>query len=169
MSPRRFTMLRACLYLSVFVRCAVSQDVEETVTYTQCTDGYEFDPVRQQCKDIDECSTVSDACKGGMKCVNHYGGYLCLPKTAQIFTEPPPPAPTPHREVLHRHMRCAPGFAPDEQNYCRGEAFTPVGSGARHGCRDAWGVGAPLNTPQHARAAGRMLAGIAEPPSHLPV
>ncbi|XP_069036011.1 EGF-containing fibulin-like extracellular matrix protein 1 isoform X1 [Lepisosteus oculatus] len=119
MSPRRFTMLRACLYLSVFVRCAVSQDVEETVTYTQCTDGYEFDPVRQQCKDIDECSTVSDACKGGMKCVNHYGGYLCLPKTAQIFTEPPPPAPTPHREVLHRHMRCAPGFAPDEQNYCR--------------------------------------------------
>ncbi|XP_069036014.1 EGF-containing fibulin-like extracellular matrix protein 1 isoform X5 [Lepisosteus oculatus] len=134
MSPRRFTMLRACLYLSVFVRCAVSQDVEETVTYTQCTDGYEFDPVRQQCKDIDECSTVSDACKGGMKCVNHYGGYLCLPKTAQIFTEPPPPAPTPHREVLHRHMRCAPGFAPDEQNYCRDVNECEVSNPCQHQC-----------------------------------
>ncbi|OBS75178.1 hypothetical protein A6R68_14284, partial [Neotoma lepida] len=51
----------------------------------QCTDGYEWDPVRQQCKDIDECDIVPDACKGGMKCVNHYGGYLCLPKTAQII------------------------------------------------------------------------------------
>ncbi|XP_010614179.1 EGF-containing fibulin-like extracellular matrix protein 1 isoform X4 [Fukomys damarensis] len=27
-----------------------SQDTEETITYTQCTDGYEWDPVRQQCK-----------------------------------------------------------------------------------------------------------------------
>ncbi|KAL4825116.1 hypothetical protein H8958_015003 [Nasalis larvatus] len=62
-----------------------SQDTEETITYTQCTDGYEWDPVRQQCKDIDECDIVPDACKGGMKCVNHYGGYLCLPKTAQII------------------------------------------------------------------------------------
>lgn len=35
--------------------------------------------------DIDECDIVPDACKGGMKCVNHYGGYLCLPKTAQII------------------------------------------------------------------------------------
>uniref|UniRef100_A0A672LZS1 EGF containing fibulin extracellular matrix protein 1 n=1 Tax=Sinocyclocheilus grahami TaxID=75366 RepID=A0A672LZS1_SINGR len=34
---------------------------------------------------IKECAIVSDACKGGMKCINHYGGYLCLPQNAQIF------------------------------------------------------------------------------------
>ncbi|XP_029793255.1 EGF-containing fibulin-like extracellular matrix protein 1 [Suricata suricatta] len=78
-------MLKA-LFLSMLTLALVkSQDTEETITYTQCTDGYEWDPVRQQCKDIDECDIVPDACKGGMKCVNHYGGYLCLPKTAQII------------------------------------------------------------------------------------
>ncbi|XP_019575371.2 EGF-containing fibulin-like extracellular matrix protein 1 isoform X1 [Rhinolophus sinicus] len=74
------------LFLTMLILALVkSQDTEETITYTQCTDGYEWDPVRQQCKDIDECDIVPDACKGGMKCVNHYGGYLCLPKTAQII------------------------------------------------------------------------------------
>lgn len=28
---------------------------------------------------------MQEPCKGGMKCVNHYGGYLCLPRTAQIL------------------------------------------------------------------------------------
>ncbi|CAO2640888.1 EGF-containing fibulin-like extracellular matrix protein 1, partial [Lemmus lemmus] len=66
----------------------------------QCTDGYEWDPVRQQCKDIDECDIVPDACKGGMKCVNHYGGYLCLPKTAQIIVNNEQPQQgTPAAEV----------------------------------------------------------------------
>ncbi|GAB1295873.1 EGF-containing fibulin-like extracellular matrix protein 1 [Apodemus speciosus] len=82
---QRITMLQM-LFLTVLTLALVkSQDTEETITYTQCTDGYEWDPVRQQCKDIDECDIVPDACKGGMKCVNHYGGYLCLPKTAQII------------------------------------------------------------------------------------
>ncbi|XP_030101658.1 EGF-containing fibulin-like extracellular matrix protein 1 isoform X2 [Mus musculus] len=74
------------LFLTMLTLALVkSQYTEETITYTQCTDGYEWDPIRQQCKDIDECDIVPDACKGGMKCVNHYGGYLCLPKTAQII------------------------------------------------------------------------------------
>ncbi|EMP26078.1 EGF-containing fibulin-like extracellular matrix protein 1 [Chelonia mydas] len=104
----------------------------------QCTDGYEWDPVRQRCKDIDECEIVPDACKGGMKCVNHYGGYLCLPRTAQIIVnngredtaaestggrnnvirrtpaDPhrPPPNPT------HR-IQCATGYEQSEQNVCQ--------------------------------------------------
>ncbi|KAF5918016.1 hypothetical protein HPG69_019822 [Diceros bicornis minor] len=80
-----FTMLKALFLTMLTLALVKSQDTEETITYTQCTDGYEWDPVRQQCKDIDECDIVPDACKGGMKCVNHYGGYLCLPKTAQII------------------------------------------------------------------------------------
>ncbi|XP_069881767.1 EGF-containing fibulin-like extracellular matrix protein 1 isoform X1 [Dipodomys merriami] len=80
-----FTMLKVLFLTMLTVALVKSQDTEETITYTQCTDGYEWDPVRQQCKDIDECDIVPDACKGGMKCVNHYGGYLCLPKTAQII------------------------------------------------------------------------------------
>uniref|UniRef100_A0A5F9DS81 EGF containing fibulin extracellular matrix protein 1 n=1 Tax=Oryctolagus cuniculus TaxID=9986 RepID=A0A5F9DS81_RABIT len=78
-------MLKAFFLTMLTLVLVKSQDTEETITYTQCTDGYEWDPVRQQCKDIDECDIVPDACKGGMKCVNHYGGYLCLPKTAQII------------------------------------------------------------------------------------
>ncbi|MEJ1274310.1 epidermal growth factor-containing fibulin-like extracellular matrix protein 1 [Cricetulus griseus] len=78
-------MLQTVFLTMLTVVLVRSQYTEETITYTQCTDGYEWDPVRQQCKDIDECDIVPDACKGGMKCVNHYGGYLCLPKTAQII------------------------------------------------------------------------------------
>lgn len=35
--------------------------------------------------DIDECALLDDACKGGMQCINHFGGYLCLPKSAVIY------------------------------------------------------------------------------------
>ncbi|KAI5087803.1 EGF-containing fibulin-like extracellular matrix protein 1, partial [Silurus meridionalis] len=113
----------------------------------QCTDGYEYDPVRQVCKDIDECAIVPDACKGGMKCYNHFGGYLCLPQNAQIFVsrgdetvQPTEPSPTnprvppivnpaagnlPDRRVSgsYRNMHCSPGFALDEQNYCKAVGF----------------------------------------------
>ncbi|KAI2523491.1 EFEMP1 isoform 10, partial [Pan troglodytes] len=62
-------MLKALFLTMLTLALVKSQDTEETITYTQCTDGYEWDPVRQQCKDIDECDIVPDACKGGMKCV----------------------------------------------------------------------------------------------------
>uniref|UniRef100_A0A671R977 EGF-containing fibulin-like extracellular matrix protein 1 n=1 Tax=Sinocyclocheilus anshuiensis TaxID=1608454 RepID=A0A671R977_9TELE len=89
---------------------AVSQEAEEPVSYTQCTEGYEYDPIKEVCKDIDECALVSDACKGGMKCINHYGGYLCLPQNAQIFSN--------LRGVAAGASQCLPGFTLDEQNYC---------------------------------------------------
>ncbi|XP_072526078.1 EGF-containing fibulin-like extracellular matrix protein 1 isoform X3 [Salminus brasiliensis] len=91
----RATMLLGLYLLSALFSRAVAQEPEEPVSYT-CTDGYEYDPVRQVCKDIDECAIVADACKGGMKCVNHFGGYLCLPQNAQIIVssgdEPSQPA-----------------------------------------------------------------------------
>ncbi|XP_063299802.1 EGF-containing fibulin-like extracellular matrix protein 1 [Pelobates fuscus] len=72
------------LFFATLIQKLSAQDTDDSITFTQCTDGYEWDPLRQQCKDINECEIVLDACKGGMKCVNHYGGYLCLPRTAQI-------------------------------------------------------------------------------------
>uniref|UniRef100_A0A8C1DV36 EGF containing fibulin extracellular matrix protein 1 n=1 Tax=Cyprinus carpio carpio TaxID=630221 RepID=A0A8C1DV36_CYPCA len=137
-------MLEIYLVMTV-AASAVSQETEEHVSYT-CTEGYEYDPIKEVCKDIDECALVSDTCKGGMKCINHYGGYLCLPQNAQIFitngdessqrTDPIPQPPlnplnptnpqTPqtrtqsnHRGVVAGASQCLPGFTLDEQNYCQ--------------------------------------------------
>ncbi|XP_038822227.1 EGF-containing fibulin-like extracellular matrix protein 1 [Salvelinus namaycush] len=97
---------------------------------------------RQECKDINECTTVPDACKGGMRCINHFGGYFCLPQNAQIIVsngddeptvaplveEQPPLAPAPAlpiQRVIQSSfqsqgtMQCAAGFVVDELNYCR--------------------------------------------------
>uniref|UniRef100_A0A8C7TW05 EGF containing fibulin extracellular matrix protein 2b n=1 Tax=Oncorhynchus mykiss TaxID=8022 RepID=A0A8C7TW05_ONCMY len=56
----------------------------------ECTDGYEWDVGSQHCKDINECQTIVEACHGEMKCFNHYGGYLCLPRSASVITAPEP-------------------------------------------------------------------------------
>uniref|UniRef100_A0A673GSD2 EGF-containing fibulin-like extracellular matrix protein 1 n=1 Tax=Sinocyclocheilus rhinocerous TaxID=307959 RepID=A0A673GSD2_9TELE len=103
-------------------------------------EGYEFDYEKQSCKDIDECKTLQEACKGGMKCVNHFGGYLCLPHNARIIisngedepTTPPPvervevqPGLSPnsrgdYSRVIHSSthtLQCSVGFMPDSQNY----------------------------------------------------
>ncbi|KAG5831459.1 hypothetical protein ANANG_G00303940 [Anguilla anguilla] len=98
---RLFAMYRICLCLYVAINCVGSQEVEEPISYT-CTDGYTFDPVLQICKDVNECAIMPDACKGGMKCINHFGGYLCLPQNAKIYISngdedapSPTPVPTP--------------------------------------------------------------------------
>ncbi|XP_048062009.1 EGF-containing fibulin-like extracellular matrix protein 1 isoform X1 [Megalobrama amblycephala] len=128
-------MMLGIYLLMTVVACVVSQEAEEPVSYTQCTEGYEYDPIKEVCKDIDECVLVSDACKGGMKCINHYGGYLCLPQNAQIFvsngdessqpTDPVPQSPlnptNPQTRSNHRagDTQCSPGFTRDEQNFCQ--------------------------------------------------
>uniref|UniRef100_A0A8C5HZ91 EGF-like domain-containing protein n=1 Tax=Gouania willdenowi TaxID=441366 RepID=A0A8C5HZ91_GOUWI len=88
-------MLGICVCLCALFTHVLSQEAEEPISYT-CTEGYEYDGSREQCKDIDECALLNDACKGGMQCINHFGGYLCLPKSAcGIFSPPPhPPAHT---------------------------------------------------------------------------
>ncbi|XP_030628374.1 EGF-containing fibulin-like extracellular matrix protein 1 [Chanos chanos] len=149
-------MIRTCIYLSVIFTVVVSQEAEEPVTY-RCTDGYKFDSERQICRDIDECATVPDACKGGMKCINHYGGYLCLPHNAQIIVsngeeeepttappiEVPAPAPAvPARRVIQsssRTIQCAAGFALDEQNYCRDVNECAVSNPCQHQCYNIMG------------------------------
>lgn len=40
--------------------------------------------------DINECETIAEACQGEMKCFNHYGGYLCLPRSASVITAQEP-------------------------------------------------------------------------------
>lgn len=125
-------MFKHNLYLSLYITCI-------STTTALCS------------SDIDECVIVADACKGGMKCVNHFGGYLCLPQNAQIFVsrgdedsqpvEPsvpqnvPPNPPVisqgaagrvqPSRRLLpsSRTLRCSSGFTLDEQNFCRGKSL----------------------------------------------
>ncbi|XP_061482462.1 EGF-containing fibulin-like extracellular matrix protein 1 isoform X2 [Rhineura floridana] len=137
-----FTVLAALMLATVY-----SQEVEETITYTQCTDGYEWDPLMQRCKDIDECEIVPDACKGGMKCVNHFGGYLCLPRTAQIIVnngqEEPASETTSGRngnpitrrtpaDHVQSQIQCAAGYEASAHNVCQDVDECATGT---HTCR----------------------------------
>ncbi|XP_013986620.1 EGF-containing fibulin-like extracellular matrix protein 1 [Salmo salar] len=154
-------MLRIYLCLSVVVNVAVSQEAEEPISYT-CTDGYTFDMERQECKDINECTTVPDACKGGMRCINHFGGYFCLPQNAQIIVsngddeptvaplveEQPPLAPAPGLPVQRviqssfqsqGTMQCAAGFVVDELNYCRDVNECEGSNPCQHQCYNIMG------------------------------
>ncbi|XP_004551769.1 EGF-containing fibulin-like extracellular matrix protein 1 [Maylandia zebra] len=125
-------MLGICVCLCAVFAHVLSQEAEEPVSIT-CTEGYEYDRVREQCKDIDECALYDDACKGGMQCINHFGGYLCLPKSAVIYISKdgeqvplpdnpvpavPPDQPQPPRGPS-QSIRCPPGHAADEQNFCK--------------------------------------------------
>ncbi|XP_043910673.1 EGF-containing fibulin-like extracellular matrix protein 1 isoform X2 [Protopterus annectens] len=150
-------MLPRIFLLLALLHTVRLQEAGDTITYTQCTDGYQWDAIREQCKDIDECAVVNDACKGGMKCVNHYGGYLCLPKTAQIIvnngehdasTVAPALLPTQSRAPAARptlrphRIRCAPGHAPDDLNQCRDVDECAEGAHSCHPeqmCTNTWG------------------------------
>ncbi|XP_061645590.1 EGF-containing fibulin-like extracellular matrix protein 1 isoform X2 [Phyllopteryx taeniolatus] len=138
-------MLWICVgLLAALFPVVVPQETQEPISYS-CTEGYEYDSVREQCKDIDECALLDDACKGGMQCINHFGGYLCLPKSAVIVIskegeempprEPAAPVPAvppsqPQRparvfpggrvsQTGRMTVRCSAGFVADEQNVCR--------------------------------------------------
>lgn len=152
---RLVDMLGICVCLVAVFTHVLSQEAEEPISYT-CTEGYEYDRVREQCRDIDECALLDDACKGGMQCINHFGGYLCLPKSAVIYIskegeqvplpDPVPPAPAlpPSQPQLprvfsggqrltqpSRTIPCATGFTADEQNLCRDVDECATG---RHTC-----------------------------------
>ncbi|XP_076867639.1 EGF-containing fibulin-like extracellular matrix protein 1 isoform X3 [Brachyhypopomus gauderio] len=145
-NARATTMLGICVMVALCVG-VVAQETEEPVSYT-CTDGYEYDTVRQACKDIDECVIVPDACKGGMQCYNHFGGYLCLPRNAQIFVssedeqqpveQDPPNPPVPPTLLERRAMRCSPGFTLDEHN-CRDVNECQVSQPCQHQCYNLMG------------------------------
>ncbi|XP_008284672.1 EGF-containing fibulin-like extracellular matrix protein 2 isoform X3 [Stegastes partitus] len=151
-------MLGICVCLCAVFTHVLSQEAEEPISYT-CTEGYEYDSSREQCRDIDECALLDDACKGGMQCINHFGGYLCLPKSAVIYIskegeqvplpDPVPPAPAvpPSQPQVPRvnsggqrvpqggrTIRCAPGFTADDQNLCRDVNECDVQSPCQHHC-----------------------------------
>lgn len=114
------------MLLTLLLGTALSQEAEEADSYTECTEGYTWDRETQHCKDVNECETIPDACKGEMKCINHYGGYLCLPRSASVINDahsegPPPSAPRPYPPqppVIREHFEnpCPQGYEPDAQD-----------------------------------------------------
>ncbi|XP_028264312.1 EGF-containing fibulin-like extracellular matrix protein 2 [Parambassis ranga] len=135
--------MQVYLLLSVFISMASTQQVDKPVSYS-CTEGYVFSVEEQECKDINECETLPEACKGGMSCINHYGGYFCLPQNAQIIisngeedpttttTHPPTlrliplPAEPNHgnyqntgNQAMLSTVQCPAGFTADGFNFCR--------------------------------------------------
>ncbi|XP_044879821.1 EGF-containing fibulin-like extracellular matrix protein 2 [Mauremys mutica] len=118
----------SCLLLAALVGAALAQELEEPDSYTECTDGYQWDSDTQHCKDVNECETIPEACKGEMKCINHYGGYLCLPRSASVINDvhsenaapPSAPRPRPPRPSLtaSRHNACPQGYEPDGHGSC---------------------------------------------------
>ncbi|XP_059811178.1 EGF-containing fibulin-like extracellular matrix protein 2a [Hypanus sabinus] len=108
--------------LALLLPAAAPQQVDEAVTLTECTDGYEWDHQKQHCRDINECETIQDACKGAMKCFNHYGGYLCLPPSASIISQEVTPDQQPDatrsRETGPDDSGCPQGYSRDEEGQC---------------------------------------------------
>ncbi|KAH1167842.1 hypothetical protein KIL84_003325 [Mauremys mutica] len=98
----------SCLLLAALVGAALAQELEEPDSYT--------------------CETIPEACKGEMKCINHYGGYLCLPRSASVINDvhsenaapPSAPRPRPPRPSLtaSRHNACPQGYEPDGHGSC---------------------------------------------------
>ncbi|KAM8920845.1 fibulin-5 [Pelodytes ibericus] len=93
---------------------------------TQCTNGFQMDRPTGQCLDIDECRTISDACRGDMMCVNQHGGYLCIPRTNTMFRSPfrnsflpaAAPLPSPNFPSPSRPLVCRFGYQLDENSQC---------------------------------------------------
>ncbi|XP_026549158.1 EGF-containing fibulin-like extracellular matrix protein 2, partial [Notechis scutatus] len=125
--------LISCIFLATLLKAAFPQ--EDPNTYTECTDGYQWDAETQHCKDINECETIHHACKGEMKCINHYGGYLCLPRSASVINDvnaerapldsPPRPRPRPPVQPSGRPHTCSQGYEPDHYGSCVGELAGP--------------------------------------------
>ncbi|XP_008299846.1 EGF-containing fibulin-like extracellular matrix protein 2 [Stegastes partitus] len=139
--------------------CVVAgQQVEQRAGYA-CTEGYEFNVEEQECKDINECEMLPDACKGQMGCINHYGGYFCLPQNAQIIitngddqpaatTRPPPPLLIPLLAGPSRRgnyqttgnvarvttVQCPAGFTADGFGFCRDVNECFPSSPCQHHC-----------------------------------
>lgn len=121
--------LISCVLLAAMLSTVISQGPEEPYNYPECTDGYQWDPNTQNCKDVNECETIPDACKGEMKCFNHYGGYLCLPRSASVIAnnnayegaeaqETEPVVAHVRRPSRVQQSNCPQGYESDDQNGC---------------------------------------------------
>lgn len=121
--------LVSCVLFTLAVHAAISQEASESDTYTECTDGYQWDSQTQHCKDINECEMIPGACKGEMKCFNHYGGYLCLPRSASVIANnevsggaeidsPSPPQTPPQGPGGEPYNPCPQGYEPSQRDTC---------------------------------------------------
>ncbi|XP_061719868.1 fibrillin-2-like isoform X1 [Cydia pomonella] len=58
--------------------CKPGRCVDTPIGFTcLCDHGYEYDGTSHQCRDIDECGTISTPCRGLAQCVNLPGAYEC--------------------------------------------------------------------------------------------
>lgn len=116
-----------CLLLALLAAAAPPQLEED---YAECMDGYEWDPETEHCKDVDECRARPPPCPGALRCLNHFGGFLCLPPGAALITAAPPLAPpppfapppplAPPLAVAPPHGgRCPPGYGPAPDGTCQ--------------------------------------------------
>lgn len=96
--------------------------------------------------DVDECRILPDACRGDMRCVNQYGGYLCLPQG--LYSQPirpdhpgqfeqgfpdasdgysdtalpdRPRSAEPSYPIIRTNAQCILGYALAEDGTCNGE------------------------------------------------
>ncbi|XP_071336653.1 EGF-containing fibulin-like extracellular matrix protein 1 [Trachinotus anak] len=127
-------MLGICVCLCAVFTQVLSQEAEEPISYT-CTEGYEYDRVREQCRDVDECALLDDACKGGMQCINHFGGYLCLPKSAVIYiSKEGEQVPLPERVPHVPAVPAVPAVQPSQPQP------PPVFSGGSRSPQSSWTI-----------------------------
>ncbi|MGH0176923.1 UNVERIFIED_CONTAM: hypothetical protein FKN15_073883 [Acipenser sinensis] len=72
---------------------------------------------------------IPGACKGEMKCFNHYGGYLCLPRSASVIANnevsggaeidsPSPPQTPPQGPGGEPYNPCPQGYEPSQRDTC---------------------------------------------------
>lgn len=96
--------------------------------------------------DVDECRLLPDACRGDMRCINQYGGYLCQPQglysqplrpdypgqAEQVFPDASdgypdtglpdrPRSAEPSYPIIRTNAQCILGYALGEDGACNGE------------------------------------------------
>ncbi|XP_071276589.1 EGF-containing fibulin-like extracellular matrix protein 2 [Agelaius tricolor] len=76
MGPPSLLFLLLLLFLGASVAPAAPPDLEEPEDYAECSDGYEWDPETEHCKDVDECAGPPP-CRPSQECINVRGGFEC--------------------------------------------------------------------------------------------
>ncbi|XP_069634172.1 EGF-containing fibulin-like extracellular matrix protein 2, partial [Haliaeetus albicilla] len=105
------------------------QDLEEPEDYTECTDGYEWDPETEHCKDVDECAGGPPPVPRGHEVPEPLRG-VPLPAALRRPPQPrprrPPPAPPPRPPPPPAPPpapppggHCPPGYGPAPDGQCR--------------------------------------------------
>lgn len=94
-----------------------------------------------------------------MKCFNHYGGYLCLPRSASVI-----PAPEPSITPTPAFNPCPPGYEPHGDSCVGG--WRPQDERSLSECvlvsADCWGTGGSGRREDWRQQAGAISVGVSE-------